>query len=98
MPDGTLTRVPPKQLGLIGSARHIRFASTAGESSHFDSSFENEFNKADNNFPQIISWLERLEREFIPDQELWKRFLSQPASGHLEKSVGVALSNDCAIL
>jgi hypothetical protein len=82
-PDGTSTRIPPKHLGVIRNAHHIRFASTPGESSHFDSSFESEFDKADNNFPRIISWLESLEREFIEDDDLRRRFHSQPASDEL---------------
>ncbi|MGX9367171.1 hypothetical protein ACTVJH_14225 [Desulfoplanes sp. PS50] len=79
-PDGTSIRVPPKKLGLIGNGHHIKLSSCIGGSSPWDTSFEDEFDTADSNFPAIISWLESLQHEFILHQNLCDRFLPQPAS------------------
>jgi len=78
-PDSTCIRVPPKELGLIGNAHHIKLGRNSGEPTDWDISFESEFDAADRNFPAVISWLESLTREFMPDRELRSRFLSQPA-------------------
>jgi hypothetical protein len=74
-PDGTVVRVPPKKLGRIGNAHHIKFSSTTGESSFFDSCFESEYDAADNSFPGVVSWLTSLDREYLPDLDLPERFI-----------------------
>jgi hypothetical protein len=74
-PDGTVLRFPPKHLGVIGNAHHIKFSSKPGESSPFDSCFESEYDAADNSFPDVISWLRSLDREYLPDQNLPERFI-----------------------
>jgi hypothetical protein len=79
-PDGTIVRVPPRQLGMIGNGHHIKLGRSAGEETPWDSSFESEFDRADNNFPAVITWLEGLERKFMPHVDLRQRFLAQPAS------------------
>lgn len=79
-PDGTFKRIPHAKLGLIGNGHLIRLNPTAGKSSHWDECFEDIFNSADANFPYIISWLENLERKFIYEQDLRKRFIAQPAT------------------
>ena len=79
-PDGTCIRVPPKKLGRIGNAHHIKLSRNPEDSTPWDTSFENEFDTADSNFPAIISWIESLKHDFISSQELRDRFLSQPAT------------------
>ena len=74
-PDGTVLRVPPKNLGAIGNAHHIKFSSKHGETSLFDSCFESEYDSADNSFPEVISWLRSLDREYLPDLDLSARFI-----------------------
>jgi len=79
-PDGTCRRVHPKQLGVIGNAHHVKLGRHAGDSTDWDTSFENEFDAADTNFPTVISWLQTLEYEFAPHRESRARFLGQPAA------------------
>ena len=79
-PDGSCIRVPPKELGLIGNAHHIKLGRHPGDATGWDSSFEREFDAADSNFPSVISWLESLKHEFMPHRELRNRFLSQSAA------------------
>lgn len=78
-PDGSSVRVPPHKLGLIGNAHNIKLGRHPSDSTHWDTSFEKEFDKADSNFPSVISWLESLSYEFMPHSELRSRFLAQPA-------------------
>lgn len=66
-PDGTYRRVPPHQLGAIRNAHHIKLGEP-GTFTHWDSSFEDEFDKADSNFPAVVSRLERLERNCHEDK------------------------------
>lgn len=79
-PDGSCIRVPPKELGLIGNAHHIKLGRHPGDSTDWDTSFENEFDTADSNFPAVIAWLESLKHEFMPHRELPDRFLAQSAA------------------
>jgi len=74
-PDGAVLRVPPKNLGVIGNAHHIKFSSKPGETSPFDSCFESEYDVADNCFPEVISWLKSLDRKYLPDLDLSARFV-----------------------
>jgi hypothetical protein len=78
-PDGSSMRVPPKKMGRIGNGHHIKLSRNPGDSTHWDTSFEREFDAADNNFPQIISWLNSLNHEYKPSQKLRDRFLEQSA-------------------
>jgi hypothetical protein len=78
-PDGTVLRVPPKHLGVIGNAHHIRFSSTPGESSFFDSCFESEYDNADISFPGVVSWLKALTanicQALIFQQDLYRTII-----------------------
>lgn len=74
-PDGTCIRIPPKDLGVIGNAHHIKLASTPGDSSPWDTTFESEFDRADTNFPAVISWLESLPSSYLPNTPATDRFL-----------------------
>jgi hypothetical protein len=79
-PDGSVIRIPPDKLGMIGNAHLIKLGRNAGETTDWDSSFENEFDAADRCFPSVISWLESLDRKARLDGDLRARFLSQPGS------------------
>lgn len=78
-PDSTCIRLPPKQLGQIGNAHHIKLGKKRGDATTWDTSFEGEFDRADGNFPSVISWLQSLQSEFRSDLGLRDRFLPQPA-------------------
>jgi len=79
-PNGRCVRIPPKELGVIGNAHHIKLGPHPGGSTCWDTSFENEFDVADASFPHVISWLECLAHEFVPHQGLRDRFLAQSAA------------------
>lgn len=79
-PDGSEIRVPPDKLGMIGNGHHIKLGNTSGDSTPWDSSFEDEFDVADSNFPSVISWLESLDRKPITNGDLRQRFIPQPAT------------------
>ena len=79
-PDGSCIRVPPKNLGQINNAHHIKLGGNPSDSTHWDTSFEDEFDTADNKFPAVISWLKSLKHEFTPNRELRDRFLAQSAT------------------
>lgn len=78
-PDGTCTRVRPHHLGVIRNAHHIKLGDR-GIPTHWDSTFENEFDAADSHFPAVVAWLEALDRRIAPHRHFQERFLSQPAS------------------
>jgi hypothetical protein len=78
-PDGSCVRVPPKRLGVIGNAHHIKMGES-GEPTDWDTSFESEFDKADSKFPATISWLQSLDRTFLPESPSRDRFRPQPAT------------------
>lgn len=79
-PDGSCIRVAPKNLAVIVNGHHIKLGSQRNDSTPWDTSFEDVFDLADSNFPNVISWLESLDRQFMPDRELRDRFLAQCAS------------------
>jgi hypothetical protein len=64
-PDGSKTTVRPQSLGSLRNGHHIQLGRPAGVSTPWDTSFEAEFNGADNAFPGIIDWLESLR----PDEQ-----------------------------
>lgn len=77
IPDGTIKKVPPAKLGMIGNGHHIKLNSNPANSSPFDMSFENEFEVADSNFPAVIEWLNILPRKILFKNSLKERFLPQ---------------------
>ena len=76
-PDGVSKRVPPAKLGMIGNGHHIKFNKDATEGSPWDTSFESEFDIADHNFPNIISWLAELSKFECFSREPQLRFVAQ---------------------
>lgn len=78
-PDGQCRRIPPKKLGRIRNGHHIKLSRNPSDSTHWDNSFECEFDTADNSFPEVISWLKNLNYNFKSSQKLCDRFLEQSA-------------------
>ena len=79
-PDGSFTRIPPARLGVIGNGHHIKLGRN-DEDSVWDQSFERVFDRADAAFPELIKWLEGLERKPVHGaQELRQRFIAHPCS------------------
>lgn len=73
-PDGETTRAKPENFGVIGNGHHIKFGDPR-TTSPWDESFEYAFQSADNNFPKVIDWLERLPCGSAPcDQPIAARF------------------------
>jgi hypothetical protein len=78
-PDGSIIRVPPAKLAMIGNGHHIKLNPCDGPTP-WDSSFEDEFDKADTAFPDVISWLNGLERQYSDRVPISGRFRPQPAT------------------
>lgn len=73
-PDGTHVRLAHNSLGAIGNGHHIKLGLN-GNPSHWDESFESEFDNADTNFPAFIDWLGRLpKQEYSDSTDLRDRF------------------------
>jgi len=79
-PDGTISRVPSAKLGMIGNGHHIKLGESPGKGDPWDSSFEKEFDEADNNFSTVISWMKSLNRRYMSQICIRERFLPQPAT------------------
>lgn len=76
-PDGSFIRVPPSRLGVIGNGHHIKLGRD-DKPSPWDQSFERAFDRADEAFPDLISWLEGLEHRPVREvKELRQRFIAQ---------------------
>ncbi|MGM9489787.1 hypothetical protein [Ideonella sp. YS5] len=79
-PNGNCVRLPPANLGVIRDGHHIKMGGT-GSRSAWGESFEDAFDKADSSFPDLIEWLEGLERKHVHDvPELRHRFIAQPCT------------------
>lgn len=79
-PDGSCSRVAPKQLGVIRDGHLIKMSDQAGDKTDWDTNFENEFDAADSNFPAVIEWLQSFENELLPHREFRDRFRAQSAT------------------
>lgn len=62
LPNGEVRRAAPKNFGVIGNGHLIKLGDDPAVGSVWDTSFEAEFQSADNNFPRIIEWLNALDR------------------------------------
>ena len=76
-PNGRLSKGPPKKSGLIKDGHNIKLKQGEDSSSPFDTSFEDEFDIADSNFPNVIKWLENLVYTSKFDDHLEDRFIPQ---------------------
>ena len=74
LPDGEVRASRPKNFGMIGNGHHILLG-RAGEATLWDTSFEAEFQRADDSFPTVIRWLNGLDRTaYAPGTKLRRRF------------------------
>jgi hypothetical protein len=80
LPDGCERRARPDAFGVIGNGHYIKLGNTPGEVTPWDQNFEDEFQKADAQFPGVISWLEGLHYEPRIGQRRRDRFVPQPAT------------------
>lgn len=79
LPDGEVRRSTPNNFGVIGNGHLIKLGDDPGVGSCWDTSFEAEFQTADNNFPRIIEWLNSLDHCAPPfDRPIGSRILPQP--------------------
>jgi hypothetical protein len=79
-PSGEILRLHPKKFGVIGHGHSIKLSRTPGETTVWDYNFESEFQRADDNFPYVIKWLNGLDREKRSTAfTLTGRFLQQAA-------------------
>lgn len=79
--DGKLVKTRPKNIAVIGNAHQIKLAVSGYDDKFIGESFETEFQRADDNFPSIIEWLNGLDR--LPENDnhqLEKRILPQPST------------------
>src|SRR5260370_1394090 len=78
-PNGNVRFVPPHRLGRIGNA-HLLKLGAPGEITAWDTDFEHQFDKADNEFPSVISWLSALDRRVLTGTRPRARFIAQSTS------------------
>jgi hypothetical protein len=76
-PNGKLSKGPPKKLGLFKDGHNIKLKQGGDSSSPFDTSFEDDFEIADSNFPNVIKWLENLIYTSKFNDHLEDRFVPQ---------------------
>lgn len=76
-PNGKLSKGPPKKSGLFKDGHNIKIKQGGDSSSPFDTSFEDDFEIADSNFPNVIKWLENLIYTSRFNDHLEDRFVPQ---------------------
>jgi len=59
-PSGEVVVSPPGNFGMIGNGHHVLLGDP-GQPTIWDSSFEADFQRADDNFPAVIEWLRGLD-------------------------------------
>ncbi len=86
-PDGNVIRAKPSAFGVIGNAHLIKVDHRNNKPSPWDESFEKEFDRADNEFPQLVEWMESIPRpERATGGPLHSRFKARAApQDQLEK-------------
>jgi hypothetical protein len=83
-PSGEVKRIPTHNLGAIGNGHMIKLGPVGAPDSPWDENFEPQFDRADDTFPGVISWLESLSRRTnVEGTPLAQRFLVQPADDAL---------------
>ncbi len=81
LPNGEVRPAPQKNFGSLGNGHYIKLGQNAGETTVWDQNFEPIFDKADNGFPNVITWLQSLEQKDVPKAKtLTERFIPQNAS------------------
>jgi len=77
LPNGEVTASFPENFGCLGNGHYIKLGRESGETTPFDENFESIFHDADHDFPDVISWLQSLERKDVSDPQLTDRFIPQ---------------------
>ena len=62
-PNGEEVPSPSKSFGGYTNGHYAKLSPNAGETTPWDQNFEDTFNKADNGFPDVITWLKSLRYE-----------------------------------
>lgn len=77
-PDEEVVTAPPKNFGVIGNGHFIKLGREPEEVTPWDENFEMVFQKADDEFPRLIDWMEGLERKSDVDpRDVPNRYLTQ---------------------
>jgi hypothetical protein len=77
-PDGDVKSLTPRNIGVIGGGHWIKLGDK-GEPTPWDQSFESEFERADAMFPDVIRWLDSLDRRGPPFEiPRSRRMMTQP--------------------
>lgn len=88
--DGTEVRSPPANFGGIKNAHHIKF----GEDNPWNSTFEQVFDRADSQFPDLVTWLLKLKTKSGPANAPFEsRFIAQPLSSEHRTYLAEGLSS-----
>lgn len=79
-PNGETVTAPPKNFGVIGNGHFIKLGQKPEDVTPWDENFEKVFQKADDDFPRLIDWMEGLERKLEADpRDVAGRYLAQTA-------------------
>jgi hypothetical protein len=88
--DGQELRLPPSKFGSIGNAHHLKFS----EDGPCNSSFEDDFHKADDAFPSLAEWLLNLDiKRASKNAPFQDRFLAQAISKEQRHSLSECLAS-----
>lgn len=80
LPSGEVCRSTPDNFGVIGNGHIIKLGDDPSVGSPWDSSFEPEFQAADDMFPRVLEWLNTLDRCGPPfDRPIDSRIVANPA-------------------
>ncbi|MDF2810469.1 MAG: hypothetical protein K0S56_1500 [Microvirga sp.] len=80
LPDGEVRRAKPASFGVIGNGHFIKMGDGA-EQFWRNNNYESEFQKADDAFPRLISWLDDLDRAGPPfERQKADRIIRQSAT------------------
>lgn len=80
-PDGSIVTAPPKKFGALGNGHFIKLSKNPEDITPWDQNFEPIFNKADDGFPSVVTFLQSLKRKNILDaKNLSDRFIPQNVS------------------
>lgn len=87
-PGGRVIRVPPHKLGSIGNGHHGKLSNKVGfNTTAWDFTFEQEFDNADEQFNDVISWLSSLKHASKVGNAVTDRFQAQPITDDLLRAL-----------
>jgi hypothetical protein len=74
--NGVELRIRPAGFGVIGNGHFIKLGRMPGETTGWDQNFESEFQRADENIPRLIAFLEAMTFEVRSHASLRDRFVA----------------------